>query len=83
MASSQKIDDDAGDDGLEDEEEERGVEEEVRILEEYAEFGEFVVWGHECEVEGMGDEYVRGVEEWIGFSETVSWLPIFFLFEIG
>lgn len=57
-----------GDVGLEEEE-----EKEVRVLEEYAEFEEFVVWAHECEVEGMGDEYVRGMEEWIGFAETVSY----------
>lgn len=57
---------------IETEEEGEGEgEEEVKIMEEQAEFEEFVVWGHECAVEGVESEYVKGVEEWIGFAETV------------
>lgn len=55
-----------GDDGEE--------EEEVKIMEEQAGFGEVMVWGHEVVPEDMVDPYVRGVEEWIGFAEQVRLL---------
>lgn len=54
-------------DGDEDEDEEG----EVKILEEEGEFEEVLVWGHEVVVD-EADCYVRGVEEWIGFAESVS-----------
>ncbi|CAG8972193.1 hypothetical protein HYALB_00007335 [Hymenoscyphus albidus] len=50
--------------------EEEGVSE-VKIVEEQAEFGSVVVWGHECLPDEMADAYCRGVEEWIGFAEMI------------
>ena len=57
----------------EDVEDNEGEEEgEVKILEELGGFDEIVVWGHES-VGGAGDDsFVRGLEEWVGFSEAVS-----------
>ena len=40
-------------------------------LEEVASFDKLVLWGHESLVEG-DDMFVKGVEEWIGFAEAVS-----------
>ncbi|KAF3003509.1 hypothetical protein E8E13_004942 [Curvularia kusanoi] len=42
--------------------------EEVRIAEQLGRFDEVVVWGHGGAVEETGDEFVRGVREWIGFA---------------
>lgn len=51
---------------------EDGTEEEG-ILEEVAQFDEFVVWGHECigGEEGVGEEYVKGVQEWVGWAGVI------------
>lgn len=49
-------------------------EEEVKILEEQASFEEVLVWGHEAVVDVGEDAYVRGVEEWIGFAESVCFV---------
>jgi ribonuclease H2 subunit C len=43
---------------------------EAGVLEELAEFENIVVWGHESLPES-DDIYVRGVEEWITFSEAM------------
>jgi len=56
----------------EEEDEEGEKEEEVKVLEEQAEFEDVMVWGHEVVVDASEDCYVRGVEEWIGFAESVS-----------
>ena len=42
----------------------------MRVLEEVGRFAQVVVWGHGGEV-GAGDEFVRGVSEWVGFAEGV------------
>ena len=55
----------------EEDEEEVGEVEEVQALEEMACFDKIVLWGHERMVEGE-DPFVKGVEEWIGFAEAVS-----------
>lgn len=57
----------------EDDEEEMEMDQEVeiKVVEEQSVFEEIVVWGHEA-VMDEGDPYVRGVEEWIGFAEAVS-----------
>ncbi|KAK0253798.1 hypothetical protein LTS09_011102 [Friedmanniomyces endolithicus] len=52
-----------------DEEEDGG--EEVKVMEQKAVFDEMIVWGHEVLPDG-GDEYVKGVEEWIAFAEAVG-----------
>ena len=53
-----------------DEDDEDG-EEEVKMLEEVANFKEFIVWGHEA-VADEDDAFVKGVEEWIGFAAAVG-----------
>lgn len=45
-------------------------EELVKILETQNTFNEFVVWGHEV-TPAADDAFVKGVEEWIRFAETV------------
>ncbi|KAL2070482.1 hypothetical protein VTL71DRAFT_13508 [Oculimacula yallundae] len=55
-------------------EEEDGEEEEdveIKIMEEQAGFEEIIVWGHEVMPDGMADPYVRGVEDWIAFAESI------------
>ncbi len=62
--------------GVEDEEDEDGEGPEleevmaVKLLEEKGRFEEVVVWGHEAVVEA-DDEFVRGVEEWVGFAQAM------------
>lgn len=60
------------------EEEERSLEShdapkevETLIMDKAAGFDHVVVWDHEA-VPGAEDIYVKGVEEWIGFAEAVS-----------
>ena len=60
----------------EDEEDDGDDEEEVKLMEEVGGFEDFVVWGHERGLEG-DDVFVRGVEEWVGFAGTVSFLDGF------
>jgi ribonuclease H2 subunit C len=55
---------------LEDEEDEEEFHE-TKIVEEEACFEEVMVWGHEALPEELVDPYVRGMEEWISFAETV------------
>ncbi|KAK5731200.1 hypothetical protein LTR15_001139 [Elasticomyces elasticus] len=43
---------------------------EVKVMEQKAVFDEVVVWGHEVLPED-GDEYVKGIEEWIAFAEAM------------
>ncbi|KAK0921754.1 hypothetical protein LTR91_004513 [Friedmanniomyces endolithicus] len=50
--------------------EEEDEVEEVKVMEQKAVFDEMVVWGHEVLPED-GDEYVKGVEEWIAFAEAI------------
>ncbi|KAL8758608.1 MAG: hypothetical protein Q9199_001345 [Rusavskia elegans] len=45
-------------------------EEEVKMLEEVANFKDFIVWGHEAVADG-DDAFVKGVEEWIGFAAAM------------
>ena len=45
--------------------------EEVKVLEELGDFDGIVAWGHESLVDG-DDAFVRGLEEWVGFSQAVS-----------
>jgi ribonuclease H2 subunit C len=52
-------------------EQDEGAEDEpVRILEEQASFDEVVLWGHESTPD-ENDPYVKGIQEWIAFAETV------------
>lgn len=44
---------------------------EVQILETNGTFDQVVIWAHEA-VPGGEDEYVKGIEEWIGFAESVG-----------
>ena len=54
----------------EDDENEELVQE-VKVLETTGKFDEINVWAHEAVPEGE-DVYVKGIEEWIGFAESVS-----------
>ena len=58
----------------EEDEEDEGKDEGVKVMEEQAEFDEIMVWGHEVVVDAAEDCYARGVEEWIDFAESVSLL---------
>ena len=44
---------------------------EVKIAEQVGEFAEVVVWEHGGEVDGSGDVFVKGINEWIGFAESM------------
>lgn len=58
----------------EDEEEGEGEESEaaeVKIAEQVGEFDEIVVWGHGGQVDGGQDMFVRGMNEWVGFAESM------------
>lgn len=52
--------------------EEEGERAEVKVMETKGTFEEIVVWGHEVVPQGE-DPYVKGIEEWIAFAESVSY----------
>ena len=52
------------------EQDERDADEPIKILEEQASFDEVVLWGHESTPD-ENDPYMKGIEEWIVFAETV------------
>lgn len=55
-----------------------GVEDEpVKILEEQASFDAVVLWGHESTPD-ENDPYVKGIEEWIAFAETVCRIALYY-----
>ncbi|KAL8728180.1 MAG: hypothetical protein Q9166_005574 [cf. Caloplaca sp. 2 TL-2023] len=56
---------------LEDDEDGDDEKEEVKVIEEVADFYHFIVWGQEAVVDG-NDAFVKGVEEWIKFAEAVG-----------
>ncbi|KAI9798034.1 MAG: hypothetical protein M1835_005037 [Candelina submexicana] len=47
----------------------------TKVLEENASFDEIVVWGHEAVPETESDPYIRGLDEWIAFAETMHSYP--------
>ncbi|KAJ5102733.1 hypothetical protein N7532_003262 [Penicillium argentinense] len=49
-------------------------EEPVKVLEVQGTFDEVVVWGHE-HIPAADDAYVKGLEEWIKFAETIHGTP--------
>lgn len=46
------------------------AEEELQTLKEIGTYDDIVMWGHESLAEG-DDIFVKGLEEWIGFSRSV------------
>ena len=58
------------------EEEDAEEEPEVKVMEEMSEFEDMMVWGHESLPNDEQDPYVRGMEEWIQFSQQVCSFPI-------
>lgn len=44
---------------------------EVKIAEQVGEFDEIVVWGHGGKVDGAQDGYIRGMNEWVAFAESM------------
>ncbi|KAI4621211.1 uncharacterized protein J4E87_006839 [Alternaria ethzedia] len=55
----------------EDAEVEESMPVEVKIAEQVGEFDEVIIWGHGGEVDGSGDAFVRGINEWVGFAESM------------
>ncbi|KAJ5413989.1 Ribonuclease H2 subunit C [Penicillium cosmopolitanum] len=49
-------------------------EESVKILETQGTFEDMMVWGHE-HLPAADDVYVKGVEEWVRFAETMHGVP--------
>ncbi|KAJ5195267.1 Ribonuclease H2 subunit C [Penicillium cinerascens] len=50
------------------------LEEPVNILETQGTFDDMIVWGHEI-LPAADDPYVKGVEEWVRFAETMHGTP--------
>ncbi|KAK8033774.1 hypothetical protein PG991_003172 [Apiospora marii] len=48
---------------------------EIAPLQSKAQFDDFVVWGHESLADAGADPYVRGIEEWVSFSEQIHSYP--------
>ncbi|KAK7955767.1 uncharacterized protein PG986_004989 [Apiospora aurea] len=48
---------------------------EIAPLQSKAQFDDFVVWGHESLADAGADPYVRGIEEWVAFSEQIHSYP--------
>ncbi|KAL8950645.1 MAG: hypothetical protein Q9222_003329 [Ikaeria aurantiellina] len=70
-----KLDDERREDELkrtkvEDDDDEDEEEEGLKVMDQVAEFGEYMVWGHESVVDG-DDGFIKGVEEWIRFAEMM------------
>ena len=63
--------------GLEAEDANAPKEVDIMIMEQHATFSNVMVWDHEA-VPGVGDVYVKGMEEWIDFAEAVCSLVVCF-----
>jgi ribonuclease H2 subunit C len=50
---------------------EESIPVEVKVAEQVGEFDEVVVWGHGGEVDGSQDMFIRGMNEWVGFAESM------------
>ncbi|KAI5300499.1 3'-5' exonuclease [Ascosphaera pollenicola] len=61
---------DAYEDNEDEHEHEHEQEPEAIIITADSAFSEFVIWGHES-VPGDDDPYVKGVQEWIAFSQKI------------
>jgi ribonuclease H2 subunit C len=48
------------------------LEQPVKVLEMQGTFDDMMVWGHEI-LPAADDPYVKGVEEWVRFAETVCY----------
>lgn len=48
------------------------LEKPVKVLEMQGTFDDMMVWGHEI-LPAADDPYVKGVEEWVRFAETVCY----------
>ncbi|KAI2790345.1 hypothetical protein POX_d05855 [Penicillium oxalicum] len=57
-------------------------EESVKILDAQGTFDEMMVWGHE-NLPAADDTFVKGVEEWIRFAETVSFASLACMLQIS
>lgn len=68
IPASQRRDNDTAEDG------ETEPEEPVTVLEVQGTFDEMMVWGHEI-LPAADDTFVKGVEEWVRFAETVGTTP--------
>ncbi|KAJ5432359.1 uncharacterized protein N7458_011515 [Penicillium daleae] len=68
LPASQRPHNDTAEDG------ETEPEEPVKVLEAQGTFDELMVWGHEI-LPAADDTFVKGVEEWVRFAETVGPSP--------
>ncbi|KAG9194487.1 hypothetical protein G6011_04522 [Alternaria panax] len=59
------------DDDDDDAEVEESIPVEVKIAEQVGEFDQVIVWGHGGEVDANGDVFIKGVNEWVGFAESM------------
>ncbi|CAK1358685.1 hypothetical protein CB0940_06738 [Cercospora beticola] len=53
------------------EDEEQSLPTETFILEQQAEFNTITTWDHEKVPSSEEDVYIKGIEEWIGFAESI------------
>jgi ribonuclease H2 subunit C len=44
---------------------------EVTIAEQIGEFDEIMIWGHGGDVDSAQDAYVKGMNEWVGWAESM------------
>lgn len=58
------------DDDDEDDDEEPELPEITKVVEQVSSFDELTVWGHD-QVPVSDDSFVKGIEEWIAFSEAI------------
>ncbi|GAB7356663.1 hypothetical protein MBLNU459_g7379t1 [Dothideomycetes sp. NU459] len=53
------------------EEDDEECSEYVGVMQELASFKEFTVWGHESVPANVEDSYTKGIEEWMGFAQSM------------
>lgn len=53
------------------EDQDKNCETDVKILKEESEFDSITIWGHESVPEETEDTYIKGIQEWISFSNLV------------
>lgn len=64
----------AVDEDIEIEEEQEEPPEPVRILDQVSTYDQVIVWGHD-RLPGADDPFVKGVEEWVSFAESIHGKP--------
>lgn len=57
---------------LGDEEDEGDDEPVTKVVVQEGSFDKIVVWRHDERPDGIEDQYIRGISEWIGMAKAVS-----------